>query len=668
MRKVGPVISLLIFLSTFHLALVILPENAGADTLFVGRSGPGNYTTIQNAVDDAHPGDTIYVYSGTYYENITVSKPLSLVGEDRNTTTVNGSRDGNIVHITADWVNFTGFTITNGSSSFWGTTGIGLNQVQNCRIADNIVSGNYSGISLRDSDNNMLAGNHVYSDNARGIYLSKSHNNIITQNKLSCNHSCIYIFLSKNTVVASNVMKKGGVSISGYSLEHWNSHAIDTSNIVNGKPLYYWKNVVGGTVPLGAGQVILANCSIVVVENQNTGNTSAGIQLGFSSNNTVANNRGVSISLEFSTDNVVTRNSGSSYAISISGASERNTVANNTISNNGVINIYSSLRNVIVNNTVSNSGHGISVHYARYNIISNNHIFSNNYGFYIVHSTYNLIVNNNVTGNVHGISLPHKFYWIGPMNFGNMIYHNNFINNTNQASDSGGNHWDNGYPTGGNYWSSYAGSDRKRGPDQKLPGSDGIGDMPVEVPITGAVVYGEPITIEDRFPLMSPFVAPSWPPDGQSPICMITTPVSGDNVLGILKIGGVAVDFQGTIEKVEIKIDGSVWTQVNETSSLSLMWDIRWSHNWNTRAVSNGRHTICARSYDGTSYSTETCVVVFVNNPQPLWVIVIALAGVLVSILSITYILIRRRKKQKEEGRSETPSERYEDSSGEDKV
>jgi parallel beta-helix repeat protein len=61
----------------------------------------------------------------------------------------------------------------------------------------------------------------------------------------------------------------------------------------------------------------------------------------------------------------------------------------------------------------------------------------------------------------------------------NSIYHNLFLFNTIQAyDDTGTNTWDDGYPSGGNYWSDYTGDDDYSGPDQDIPGSDGFGDTP----------------------------------------------------------------------------------------------------------------------------------------------------------------------------------------------
>ena len=68
------------------------------------------------------------------------------------------------------------------------------------------------------------------------------------------------------------------------------THEIDESNTVNGKPVYYWQNVDGGRVPDDAGQVIVANCTNVVVEDQNVNNASIGIVVAFSSDVAIRNN------------------------------------------------------------------------------------------------------------------------------------------------------------------------------------------------------------------------------------------------------------------------------------------------------------------------------------------------------------------------------------------
>jgi parallel beta-helix repeat protein len=106
------------------------------------------------------------------------------------------------------------------------------------------------------------------------------------------------------------------------------------------------------------------------------------------------------------------------------------------------------------------------------------------------------IQNNNIVYNWFGIYLYESS--------NNTIFHNNFINNTNQVyvrTTGYVNTWDDGYPSGGNYWSDYVGVDVKFGPGQDLPGSDGIGDTPYNIDADNI----------DHYPLMNPYGAPPPP-------------------------------------------------------------------------------------------------------------------------------------------------------------
>jgi len=89
---------------------------SNGNTLYVGGTGEGNYTKIQDAINNASDGDTVFVYNGTYYENVIINKNNHiLTGEDKNTTIIDGGkRNGNVVTIYyVDWVAISGFTIKN---------------------------------------------------------------------------------------------------------------------------------------------------------------------------------------------------------------------------------------------------------------------------------------------------------------------------------------------------------------------------------------------------------------------------------------------------------------------------------------------------------------------------------------------------------------------------
>jgi parallel beta-helix repeat protein len=77
---------------------------------------PDDYSTIQEAINAASDGDTVFVRNGTYYEHVCVNKTVSIVGQDRNTTTIDGNQTGTVVTVTTDNVNISGFTVQNGEA------------------------------------------------------------------------------------------------------------------------------------------------------------------------------------------------------------------------------------------------------------------------------------------------------------------------------------------------------------------------------------------------------------------------------------------------------------------------------------------------------------------------------------------------------------------------
>lgn len=130
--------------------------------------------------------------------------------------------------------------------------------------------------------------------------------------------------------------------------------------------------------------------------------------------------------------------------------------------------------NLTRNAVVSNLADGVFLYsFSNCNDISRNIIKNNNYrgiDLYACHDN-TIIENDIISNNMTGV------YLLGSSN--NTIYHNNIIDNRAQAETyQSQNNWDNGYPSGGNYWNDYSGTDLKTGPNQDIPGSDGIGDTP----------------------------------------------------------------------------------------------------------------------------------------------------------------------------------------------
>ena len=522
-KTVSGILLFLFLVSTLTAAFNIQQAKAELKTIIV----PDDYPTIQAAVNAATDGDTIIVRDGIYTENVNVNKSLTIKSEHGCDSTVVQAANSNddVFDVTTDYVNIFGFTVE-GATGGW-KAGIHLVYADYCNISHNIASNNlfgilldwpsninvinniasnngadgvllrYSqmgglsynniinntcsnnwnnGIDLEDSTgdniiNNTCLNNHngygiilwdshcdtitkntclnnklgiglgessgntitnnICWNNDDGIILAYSGYNNIRNNTISSHRLGIYLIESRNQVVTDNSFENCGIQI-GAGLEHelsfYNTHTIE-GNIINGKPIYYYKDASGIKVPEDAGEVILANCTDITVENIDASDGSVGIELSYTVNSTISSN----------------------------------TIFNNSL-------------------------YGIDLEDSDGNIIKNNYISNNEWGIFLRFSSGNSIACNTASNNHIGIDLVYSG--------NNKIYHNNFVNNIGQVSNYYSvNVWDDGYPSGGNYWSDYTGVDLKSGPNQDQPGSDGIGDTPYVIDANN----------RDRYPLMKPW-------------------------------------------------------------------------------------------------------------------------------------------------------------------
>jgi parallel beta-helix repeat protein len=170
-------ISSIILLSIIIMLPITLSEE-NAKTIYVDASSVEYYTSIQEAIDAANTSDTIYVYSGVYNENLEISKSITLKGQDKNNTII----DGYII-IYANEVKINGFTISRYDAGSPVNNGIEIRSDYNF-IIGNIISNNNHGIKLSNSSNNTISNNNII-NNTVGIYLKYySNDNIIYHNNL----------------------------------------------------------------------------------------------------------------------------------------------------------------------------------------------------------------------------------------------------------------------------------------------------------------------------------------------------------------------------------------------------------------------------------------------------------------------------------------------------
>jgi len=239
------------------------------ELLTVNNAGPSDFHTIQEAINAANSGDTIGVYLGTYYENVVVNKTVLLIGENKEMTIVDGNKTGAVFHVIGINDAFVGrFTVRSG----W-PYGIYVNQSDIAKIKDNIVSNSLYGIQISGSEQANLTGNLVV-NNTYGIQIFYSQGVILRNNTLIEN---TYNF---------RVWSYGG-SPNGTIYDF--IHDIDSSNMINGKPIYYLVNRQNELVPEDAGYVGIINSTNITVENLTLRENGQGILLAYTNDSNVNN-------------------------------------------------------------------------------------------------------------------------------------------------------------------------------------------------------------------------------------------------------------------------------------------------------------------------------------------------------------------------------------------
>lgn len=372
-----------------------------------------NYSSIQAAIDanETLDGQTILVDDGTYYENVAVTKALSLVGENVNSTVVDGGGLGTVMTVAVDGVNVSGFTIQNSGSQWTQDFGVDLSSRKNCKIDGCIIRNEaYSVYVIAYAQNNTISDNIIANASSYPIMIQAyAQDNVVVNNTISgCDEGVHIEDSSDGNLVAYN-------SISDIGFEGVYVLSSNSNVIVNNEISSSGQGVPGLIYPA--------------------------ITLRDSSNNTASNN-------------VIQNCTGGVMAHSIH-------------------NDAPAMYDVIENNIISNCDYAIILWHEEGSI-----------------PTYHEVTGNTLENNGYGL------YIIGAKN--NTVIHNSFINNSNgQASAQNlTNTWDDGYPSGGNFWSDYNGTDTFSGTYQNVSGSDGIGD-------TAYVTAAGNVT--DRYPLIGMF-------------------------------------------------------------------------------------------------------------------------------------------------------------------
>ena len=384
-KAVSGMILTMLLISMLTLIFNIQPVMTEPTTIIV----PDDYPTIQEAIDVANQGNTIYVRAGTYYENLVVDKTVALLGENKNATVIVGVVHSpvwkSVISVHADDVKIVNLTVTNGGHGIY----LGARRTI---VTDCVAYVNGFGLTISSSSQNFLRRNLLFNN-------------------------------------SYNLEILGFWSISDFI------HDIDSSNYVNGKPVYYLVNEenlsINPTTFPNVGYLGVVDSTNVQIANLSLSRNGDGLLIAFSPNT------------------------------------------------------------LIENVEASHNYHGISLIYSPRTTVKSCDFSYNDLGIFLYYTDDVNIKENNILHNDGGIFLMGSNYCV--------IYHNNFIENYRyhqaRVDRSYNCHWDDGYPSGGNYWSDYTNVDLFGGPYQNVTGSDGIWDHP----------YAIEASNQDNYPLIRPW-------------------------------------------------------------------------------------------------------------------------------------------------------------------
>jgi parallel beta-helix repeat protein len=516
------------------------------------------YQFIQDGIDHAMGGDIVSVFNGLYVENVVVPKSLELIGEDKDSTVITGNDFGTVVKIIAEGVVITGFTITHGGSNP-NNAGILIHTPYNTIFNNNIEKNNYYGICVIEGYDNTIYHNNIV-DNTYQAFDVIANSTWDDGYPSGGNYWNDYTGTDENEDgIGEFPYPTGNSSADNYPLIH------PYGSIINENTDEIFLTIQGAI-----NDPDTMNDHVILVKNgqywEHVSLHKSLVLKGQDNHETIIDGRNLGDVVTICASDVSLQG----FTIQYSGVQEQNAgivVNGKNCSLTNTI-IYKNFQGIIVKHSVEDA------------TIAFNEIKENGWNGITLKSGCQgiYIFENNIADNFYaGIGITEAS--------NNYIYHNNFKSNRHQAYDDAANIWDDGYPSGGNYWSDYTGSDSD---------GDGIGDVPYII-LDGMNT--------DGYPLIAPYTGEDTIP----PVVKIQTPTNGLYLWGLRLFSGLfrkntiiygsiniqveATDAQSGIAKVEFLIDDSLNPEFVDTQS-------PYSWTWSKPSLLFHKHTIIVIAYD----------------------------------------------------------------------
>jgi nitrous oxidase accessory protein NosD len=335
MNKLIILIIIMIILIASFIPITSSYKISSNKIIYVDDDGNADFTKIQDAVDEANDGDIVFVFSGKYKENIELDKRLSLIGEDKNTTIIDGNQTGCTINLASENTIIKNFTIIGGGF-------------------DNDDFRNFFRAGLRVTGSNNTIYNNIFRKNCLGILGVR-----VT-----------------NLTIKNNNFIEDGIGFTSYENDgrpvmkmKYFFHNIE-NNKVNDKPLYYFFNESDKIIDnWEIGQLILVNCNNIKINKVDISKTDWGLVFAFCNRCSVENCSFYNNSLAIWTLE-----------------SNNNLFQFNNISNNyhrGIVIDYNSNYNLVKYNKINITFCGVEIEWwSNFNSITENNFFNNNVSGY----------------------------------------------------------------------------------------------------------------------------------------------------------------------------------------------------------------------------------------------------------------------------------------------